>query len=52
MKIKAMLALAICAGLAFFCSAFAQDLGPPFTKLGDGIYVYVGKNFNSTVASC
>ena len=47
MKIKAMLAVAICAGLAFFGSAFAQDLGAPFTKLGDGIYVYVGKNFNS-----
>ena len=27
--------------------AFAQDLGPQIRKLEDGIYVYVGKNFNS-----
>jgi cyclase len=47
MKIKAMLALAICAGLAFIGSARAQDLGPQFTRFGDGIYVYVGRNFNS-----
>jgi cyclase len=47
MTIKSTLALAIGAGLAFISSALAQDLGPQFTKLGDGIYVYVGKNFNS-----
>ena len=28
-------------------SAFAQDLGPQIEKLTDGVYVYVGKNFNS-----
>src|SRR5437870_9713897 len=28
-------------------SAFAQDLGPQIRKLEDGVYVYVGKNFNS-----
>src|SRR5207302_5865688 len=28
-------------------SAFAQDLGPRIRKLEDGVYVYVGKNFNS-----
>src|SRR6266852_8055980 len=27
--------------------AFAQDLGPQIRKLEDGVYVYVGKNFNS-----
>src|SRR6185295_4798366 len=27
--------------------ASAQDLGPQIKKFGDGIYVYVGKNFNS-----
>ena len=27
--------------------AFAQDLGPRIRKLEDGVYVYVGKNFNS-----
>jgi cyclase len=27
--------------------AAAQDLGPQIKKLGEGIYVYVGKNFNS-----
>src|SRR6266702_4547514 len=27
--------------------ASAQDLGPQIRKLDDGIYVYVGKNFNS-----
>src|SRR5215831_2563339 len=47
MKIKATLALAICAAFVFVGTAAAQDLGPQITKLADGIYVYVGKNFNS-----
>jgi cyclase len=47
MRIKATLALAIGAGLALAGSAPAQDLGPQITKLGDGIYVYVGKKLNS-----
>jgi cyclase len=47
MKIRAIAALAIGAWLALIGAAAAQDLGPQFTKLGDGIYVYVGKNFNS-----
>ena len=47
MKIKATLALAICAWLAFVGAAAAQDLGPQITKLKDGVYVYIGKNFNS-----
>src|SRR2546428_13165068 len=39
--------------LAVFVSFFAlglvsaQDLGPQIRKLEDGVYVYVGKNFNS-----
>jgi cyclase len=47
MNIKATLALAICAWLAFIGSALGQDLGPQFTKLADGVYVYIGKNFKS-----
>ena len=34
-------------GFATSAPAFAQDLGPQFTKFGDGIYAYVGKNFKS-----
>jgi cyclase len=47
MKIRAIVTLAIGAWLAFIGAASAQDLGPQITKLGEGIYVYVGKNFNS-----
>jgi hypothetical protein len=42
MKLKTIVALAICAGFAFSGSAHAQDLGPQFSKLK-----YVGKNLNS-----
>lgn len=47
MKLTAIVTAAIGAWLAFIGTAAAQDLGPQITKLGDGIYVYVGKNFNS-----
>ena len=47
MRIKAALPLAIFAGLAMSGSALAQDLGPQIKKLADGVYVYVGKDFNS-----
>lgn len=47
MKIKAIVTLATSAWLAFTGAAVAQDLGPQITRLGEGIYVYVGKNFNS-----
>ncbi len=47
MKIRAIVALALGAWLAVVGSAVAQDLGPQFTRLADGVYVYVGKNFNS-----
>lgn len=47
MGIKAAGTLAIFAALAFAGSASAQDLGPQVRKLADGVYVFVGKNFNS-----
>jgi cyclase len=45
MKLKNALAVFI----SFFAVGFAlaQDLGPQIRKLEDGVYVYVGKNFNS-----
>jgi cyclase len=45
MKLKYALAVFV----SFFAAgfAFAQDLGPQIRKLEDGVYVYVGKNFNS-----
>ncbi len=47
MKLK--LARTIAAFVSFFAVGFAlaQDLGPQIRKLEDGVYVYVGKNFNS-----
>ena len=47
MKNKTAAALASFASLIFIGSASAQDLGPQIQKMGEGIYVYVGKNFNS-----
>ena len=46
MKIRAA-ALAIVASFMLAGSALSQDLGPQIRKLADGIYVYVGTNFNS-----
>src|ERR1700716_3767544 len=45
MKLKNAIAVFV----SFFAVGFAlaQDLGPQIRKLEDGIYVYVGKNFNS-----
>src|SRR5712691_12080979 len=45
MKLKNAFAIFV----SFFAAGFAlaQDLGPQIRKLEDGIYVYVGKNFNS-----
>jgi cyclase len=47
MKLKLARTLAVF--VSFFAAGFAlaQDLGPQIRKLEDGIYVYVGKNFNS-----
>jgi cyclase len=39
--------LAAFAAIVFAGPACAQDLGPQVRKLADGVYVYVGKNFNS-----
>jgi cyclase len=47
MTIKTAATLAIFTSFAFVGPAVAQDLGPQIKKLGEGIYVYVGKNFNS-----
>jgi glyoxylase-like metal-dependent hydrolase (beta-lactamase superfamily II) len=47
MKIRAAGILAIFAWFACAGFALAQDLGPNIKKFGEGIYVYVGKNFNS-----
>src|SRR6202795_2385938 len=45
MKLKSAIAVFI----PFFAAGFAsaQDLGPQIRKLEEGVYVYVGKNFNS-----
>jgi cyclase len=47
MKIRAAGILAIFVWLAVTGFASAQDLGPNIKKFGEGIYVYVGQNFNS-----
>jgi hypothetical protein len=47
MKTKLTLALAACVGLIWTATLAAQDLGPNIRKIKDGIYVYVGTNFNS-----
>jgi cyclase len=45
MKLESTLAVIVSFLAAGFASA--QDLGPQIRKLEDGVYVYVGKNFNS-----
>ncbi|HMH17489.1 MAG TPA: MBL fold metallo-hydrolase [Burkholderiales bacterium] len=47
MKFKATGTLTILAWFLFMGFAAAQDLDPQIRKLKEGIYVYVGKNFNS-----
>jgi cyclase len=47
MKAKASLMLMAIVSLAVVRSVDAQDLGPQFQKVKEGIYVYVGKEFNS-----
>src|SRR5262249_26728775 len=47
MSIKAATAWITFVGFVAGAPACAQDLGPQFNKFGDGIYVYVGKNFKS-----
>ena len=44
---KLMPILAVGISLLFVPALSAQDLGPQIKKVKDGIYVYVGKEFNS-----
>ena len=47
MRVKPAFLFALLFGLATVQVAAAQDLDPNIRKLVDGVYVYVGKNFNS-----
>src|SRR5881296_1707573 len=47
MKTKSTLILAAALSLLFVQVLSAQDLDPQIKKIKDGIYVYVGKEFNS-----
>jgi len=47
MKAKTSLMLMAVISLVLVRSVGAQDLGPQFQKVKEGVYVYVGKNFNS-----
>jgi cyclase len=48
MRIMVAAALVMFGGLSTGAPTPAQDLGPQITRFGDGIYVYVGKNFKSS----
>jgi hypothetical protein len=52
MRIMIAAALVMFVGFSIGAPAPAQDLGPQITKFGDGIYVYVGKNFKSNTGIC
>src|ERR1044072_9056495 len=47
MRVKPVFLFALLFGLVPVQAAAAQDLAPNIRKLVDGVYVYVGKNFNS-----
>ena len=47
MTIKVAGTFAVLASFAFAGSAVAQDLGPNVKKLADGVYAFVGVNYNS-----
>ena len=47
MKLRLARTIAVFVSLFAVGFALAQDLGPQIRKLEDGVYVYVGKNFNS-----
>src|SRR5258706_7883041 len=47
MKLKSASVLAVFMPVFAAGFASAQDLGPQIRKVEDGVYVYVGKNFNS-----
>ena len=49
MRTKSSVAFAVVAGLALLAAAAsAQDLGPHFRKIKDGIYVQSAREVNST----
>ena len=52
MKTRLTPILAAVLSLLFVRVMWAQDLGPQIKKLKDGIYVYVGKEFNSNRRDC
>ena len=47
MKPKPTFVIAAFLSIAFACLAHSQDLPPNIKKIKEGIYVYVGNNFNS-----
>ena len=47
MRARLTLTLALSIGVFLTGPLAAQDLGPNIRKIKDGIYVYVGTNFNS-----
>ncbi len=47
MKPRLTLAAAAFLSILFACIAYAQELSPNIKKIKEGIYVYVGNNFNS-----
>jgi cyclase len=47
MKPKLTFVIAAFLSVAFICLAHSQDLPPNLKKIKEGIYVYVGNNFNS-----
>lgn len=47
MKPKLALVVTAFLSFAFACAASAQDLPTNIRKIKEGIYVYVGNNFNS-----
>jgi cyclase len=47
MKPKLTFVIAAFLSVAFACIAYTQDLPPNLKKIKEGIYVYVGNNFNS-----
>ena len=44
--------MALVASFACAAPALAQDLGPNVRKLADGVYAFVGENFNSNCRHC
>jgi len=47
MRLKAAASMAVLVGWVSTSPAVAQDLGPQVRKLADGVYAYIGTNFQS-----